>query len=378
MKKKLCIFLKSLPTGGVEKMMLNLAGGLADRGYQVEIVLFERTDSSVDSVPESVTLMGLTPGGTKRGGRKLFAVARAFREYVRKHRPDIVISAKEQANLVNVIFRLVYRSNYRSVITRHVPLDGGLVGTDAKPLVRWLYKRMLWRADGIVAVSEGIAGEIRTLFPARAWDKVSVISNPVIDDSIYEKSGQHIEEPWFKDRREPVIVASGRLSVQKGFDILLEAVSILMQKMHVRLLVLGEGAMHESLMDDITRLSLKNNVKLLGFKANPYPYYKNADLFVLSSRWEGQPLALIEALALGTRVVATDCRTGPNEILEGGRLGILVTPEDHTSLAEGIEAAFMKERNNSSDREHDIGKYRISEASKEYDELFCRLLDESN
>ncbi|MBU0480054.1 MAG: glycosyltransferase [Proteobacteria bacterium] len=396
MKKKLCILLKSLPTGGVEKMMLNLAEGVAERNYQVEIVLFECTGSHIASIPESVNLLGLMPEGKKRGVRKLFAVAKAFRQYVRKNRPDVVISAKEQANLVNVLFRLLCRNSYRSVITRHVPLDGGLVGTDAKPFVIWLYRHILWRADRIVAVSEGIAGEIRSMIPAHAADHVSVICNPVIDSSVFEKASQTLDEQWLEDKKVPLMVASGRLSHQKGFDILLEAVSILREKMVVKLLILGEGEMRERLMDDISRLSLEEDVRLVGFKVNPYPYYKNADVFVMSSRWEGQPLALIEALAMGTRVVSTDCRTGPREILQGGRLGVLVPSEDPRALAEGIEAALRNPANKNllnmhsethspqlaaesfNETEHNIQQYTIPAASAEYDKLFCRLLGVSD
>jgi glycosyltransferase involved in cell wall biosynthesis len=374
MGKRTCILLKSLPTGGVEKMMLNLADGLAHRGHTVDIVLFEWNGAFAHSVPESVTIRTLTGGGEYRLGKKLLTVGRMFRRYVREHRPDVVISAKEQANLINVIFRLVYRNRYRSVITRHTSLDGDLVGTNAKPSVRWLYRKMLWRADRIVAVSEGIADEIRSLVPVTESRKVSVICNPVIDDSMYEKSGQPIDDPWFRDRREPVIVVSGRLSIEKGFDILLNAVSILKNRRPVKLLILGEGELREKLKEDIDRLSLDNDVRLAGFKANPYPYYRNADVFVLSSRWEGQPLALIEALALGTRIVSTDCWTGPSEILQGGRLGVLVPTEDPAALAEGIETALKNTTSERPNQNNDLDKYSISAASSEYDELFCSLV----
>jgi glycosyltransferase involved in cell wall biosynthesis len=369
MGKRTCILLKSLPSGGVERMMLNLSEGLAHRGHTVDIVVFEQNGALARSIPESVTIRALTEGRAYRLGRKLFAVGRTFRRYVMEHRPDVVISAKEQANLINVIFRLVYRNSYRSVITRHVPLDGALVGTDAKPSVRWLYRRMLWRADRIVAVSEGIADEIRSFVPVTANQKVSVICNPVINDSMYEKSKQILDEPWFKDRREPVIVASGRLSFQKGFDILIQAVSILKKTRPVKLLILGEGILREKLEEDIGRLSLDNDVRLAGFKANPYPYYRNADLFVLSSRWEGQPLTLIEALALGTRVVSTNCRTGPAEILDGGSLGVLVPPENPVALSVGIEKALMNNTNDMSSQYKGLDKYNISAASTEYEAL---------
>jgi glycosyltransferase involved in cell wall biosynthesis len=112
----------------------------------------------------------------------------------------------------------------------------------------------------------------------------------------------------------------------------------------------------------------------VGYKENPYPYYRNADVYVLSSRWEGQPLALIEALALGTSVVSTDCRTGPAEILQGGALGVLVPPEDPVALANGIVAALRSGGKHGQAEAEDINKYSVQAASGKYDELFCSLL----
>jgi len=372
MSRRLCILLKSLHSGGVEKMMLNLACGFLELGYEVDMVLFEKTGARVKAVPEHVRLVSLAEivSGGSWPGIRLVSLMRAFRAYVAGAKPDVVISAKEQANLVNVMVKRV--AGYKSVITRHVPLDRSLVGTDAKPYVRWLYRTVLWRADGIISVSQGIAEELRALIPERAHRKVAVVDNPVLDDSIFEMSLQPVQDPWLIDKSLPLIVASGRLSRQKGFDVLLEAFSILRKRLPSRLAILGDGELQDRLMEQIKSLSLEQEARIVGYVDNPYPYYRNADVFVLSSRWEGQPLVLIEVLALGTKIVATDCRTGPSEILRGGERGLLVPLEDAEALADGMYSALSSEPGQRGSTV--VSEYTVQTACEKYDELFCSLM----
>jgi glycosyltransferase involved in cell wall biosynthesis len=367
--KRLCILLPSLHLGGVEKMMLNLAGGIDPEQYGVDIVVLERKGDLLRSVPGNVEVFALS--GESVGLVKALACALAFRRYLRTRGPRVVISAKERANLLNVLARIAFGGSHRSVITRHVPLDGKLVGRDATRGVRWLYRTILGKADRIIAVSSGIADDIRSLLPGRDRQKVEVISNPVVDDSLVRMSEEGIDEPWLAPGHGPVIVASGRLSHQKGFDILIDAFAQLRERLQAKLIILGDGELKGRLMDQVRSRSLESDIKLLGAVKNPYPYYRRADVFVLSSRWEGQPLVLIEALALGTPVVATDCRTGPAEILRQGRFGALVPPEVAAALAQGIYQTLKM-------ADKDIGvfpldEYRVATACRRYEKMMNSL-----
>lgn len=145
--------------------------------------------------------------------------------------------------------------------------------------------------------------------------------------------------PWLSGQRHgTVVVAVGRLVPQKGFDVLLRAFELVRREVDASLIVFGEGPERPRLGDLVNRHGLKDAVSLPGFIANPVSEIKAANLFVLSSRWEGFGNVIVEALGAGTPVVAVDCRSGPAEILDDGRYGRLAIPEDPYDLAKKILA----------------------------------------
>jgi glycosyltransferase involved in cell wall biosynthesis len=167
--------------------------------------------------------------------------------------------------------------------------------------------------------------------------RIHVIYNPVITADFRRKSRQAVDHEWFQKQSVPVIVGVGSLCPQKDFQTLIEAFYELRKRRPVRLLIMGEGEDRTALENQIVRLGLTKDVQLPGFVDNPYPYMARASVFVLSSRWEGLPGALIEALYLGVPLVATDCKSGPEEVLENGKLGKLVSVGEPTELALAIE-----------------------------------------
>ena len=159
-----------------------------------------------------------------------------------------------------------------------------------------------------------------------------------------EKSEEPLEHPWFKDGEPPVVLAVGRLTDQKAFDVLIRAFSLVRKNRPVRLLILGEGEERPVLEPMIWQLGLEQDVSLMGFVQNPYPYMARASLFVLPSRWEGLPTVLVEALYLGMPIIATDCPGGSREILRGGQFGRLVPVDAPLILAEAIEGSMSDRR----------------------------------
>jgi glycosyltransferase involved in cell wall biosynthesis len=162
------------------------------------------------------------------------------------------------------------------------------------------------------------------------------VPNPVITNELFELAKTPLHHPWFKPKESPVILAAGRLTRQKDFPTLIQAFALVRPNFAARLIILGEGRDRTILQDLIVRLSLQDWIDLPGFVTNPYAYMKQADLFVLSSRWEGSPNVLTEAMALGLPVVATDCQSGPREILQEGRLGPLVPVGDSKALSQAM------------------------------------------
>jgi glycosyltransferase involved in cell wall biosynthesis len=152
-----------------------------------------------------------------------------------------------------------------------------------------------------------------------------------------------LEHPWFRAGQPPVVLAVGRLTDQKAFDVLIRAFALVRKNRPARLLILGEGENRLALECLIRELGLAQDVDLMGFVQNPYLYMAHTSLFVLPSRWEGLPTVLIEALYLGAPVVATDCPGGSRAILKDGKYGKLVPVDAPLMLAEAIEAS-LKER----------------------------------
>jgi glycosyltransferase involved in cell wall biosynthesis len=216
------------------------------------------------------------------------------------------------------------------------------------PLMRQVYPN----ADSIVAVSNGVAEDLAR-FAKLPRDMITTIYNPVVTPELIERSREPFDHPWFLDEDVPVILTVGRLAEQKDHPTLIRAFAKLRAQRHVRLLILGEGGSgrtvdtkrdkkRETLMTLAKELGVAEDVSIPGFTGNPLKYMANADLFVLSSRYEGLPTVVIEALACGCPVVSTDC-PGAVEILEQGRYGRVVPIGDVDSLAFAMAEALRVE-----------------------------------
>ena len=202
-----------------------------------------------------------------------------------------------------------------------------------------LIKRFYPWADGIVAVSRGAADDL-VRAAGLAPDRIEVVHNPIVTPELREMAAAPLDHPWFRPGQAPVVLSVGRFSPQKDFGTLIRAFSRVLRECRARLLILGDGPERAGLEALVADLNLGGAVELPGWVQNPYPYMVRADAYVLSSRWEGLPSVLIEALYCSVPVIATDCPSGPREILDGGKHGLLVPVGDEDALAEGIESAL--------------------------------------
>jgi glycosyltransferase involved in cell wall biosynthesis len=194
-------------------------------------------------------------------------------------------------------------------------------------------------ATTIVAVSRGAADDLaRTSGLPR--DRVEVVYNPVITPTMMALARQAPDHPWFAAGQPPVILGVGRLTRQKDFATLLRAFAEVRRQRPARLLILGEGEDRPALEALATELAVADDLALPGFQENALAFMAGSAVFALSSAWEGLPTVLIEALAAGTRVVSTDCPSGPREILQDGRLGALVPVGNAAALAAAILEAM--------------------------------------
>lgn len=200
-------------------------------------------------------------------------------------------------------------------------------------------------ADGVIAISQGVREDLLKIV-RMPEEKVKVVYNPSITPEIFAKADEPLGHPWFGPGEPPVIPGVGRLTAQKDFPTLIRAFAMVPNKRSARLMILGEVENRHELDRLVGEMGLETDVEISGFLNNPYKYIKRAAVFVLSSRFEGLSNVLIEAMSLGTPVISTDCTSGPGEILEYGRRGLLVPVSDIEAMAKAIVVTLQGNRIN--------------------------------
>jgi glycosyltransferase involved in cell wall biosynthesis len=329
-------FLPSLAGGGAERVILNLAEGFSQRGVPIDLVLATAEGPFLSQVPPGVRVVDLKASRVWRSLGPLAA-------YLRRERPLALLAALDHANLVAMAAARIAGGHTRTVISVHRTFPkNGQATSMRESAIPWLLGRLHRWADAIVAVSEGVAVDLANT-AGIPRDRIRVIYNPVIMPSLLPAAAERPSHPWFEDAT-PIVIGVGRLVPQKNFRLLIDAFAIVSRSRAVRLIILGEGPERQALEKQIGRLNLQDSVALPGFLDNPYACMARAAAFALSSDFEGLPTALIESLAVGTPVVATDCESGPREILRGGALGGLVPVGDAAALAGGITRALDRPR----------------------------------
>lgn len=332
--ERLTIFTADLRGGGAERAMVKLAGGIARRGYPVDLVLSRARGRYLSEIPGSVRIVDL-------GASRVLSSLPALVRYLRRERPFAMVTSLNHVNIVAILAKRLAGVPTRLIVNEQntISQEASHSSRRRQRMVPRLVKRFYPWADEIVAVSRGAAEDLAGttgLSPGR----VLVVHNPIVTPELREMAAVPLEDPWFEPGAEPVLVAVGRLSPQKDFPTLIRAVDLVRRNRPVRLVILGDGPERTPLEALVSDLGLSVAVRLPGWVQNPYPYMARAAAFVLSSRWEGLPSVLIEALFCGVPVVATDCPSGPREILEGGKHGLLVPVGDAEALARGIASAL--------------------------------------
>ena len=326
-------FVPSLAGGGAERVCIDVANAMAKRGFDVTIATAGGAGARRSEVAPGVALVELFASGV---GAAIPALARA----VRAHRPSTLIAVMDHANLAAWLASRLAGTGVRVVFTTHVDFAhafGELRGV-VRRVVLAAYRSVYRRAYRRVAVSNGVADSIAARLDI-ARDAISVVHNPIDTRRIRTLAEAQAPAPN-RSSDSPLVVAIGRLVLQKDFATLLDAVAIARHRQPLRLAILGEGPERERLTQRAIALDLRDSVQMPGFVSNPYPWMRRSRVFVSSSRFEGFGIAIVEAMALGVPVVATDCPSGPAEILAGGVYGRLVPVGDANALADAICAAI--------------------------------------
>jgi len=315
--------------------MLLLAREFIRHGHRVDLVVLNAQGSLVAEVPPAAQLVELIPTKKWWLPMLLWAAIRTWNCYLKRQQPDVALASITGTNLVAALVhwltksptRLVLREARGTAQVRHM-LEGWAIG--------FLYPK----ADQIIAVSRGVADGLRTTLKIPN-EKIQIIPNPVDLATILDRARQPAE--LVVPAGAEFLLSVGRLVPVKDFLTLLTAFNLVRQEHpFLHLLILGEGPERAILQQYIADRGLAGRVHLPGHMQNPYPYFKRAKIFVLSSKSEGMPNVLLEALCLGVPVISTDCPAGPREILDNGRLGTLIPVGDHVQMAQAIQLCLAE------------------------------------
>lgn len=331
----MAVVLPALHGGGAERVTLNLAVGLHDAGFAVDLVVASMTGSLRESVPEGIEVVPL-------GDRRMAASLLALRDYLVRRRPSAVLSAMSHTNVIAVLAARMARFGGRIVVVEHTELRPPAARTLRQRTVVAAMRRLYRGGVRVVAVSNGVKASLVRWVRLRP-EAIEVIYNPVITPSTRAMARVDDDHPFLASG-SPLVLGVGRLIPSKGFATLLHAFAKLSERSGAQLIILGDGEQRGELEALAAELGIADRVSFPGFVLNPYAFFARAHVFALASEHEGLPTVLIEALSAGAHVVSTDCSSGVREALAGGRLGQVVPLGDVQALADAIAGCLERPR----------------------------------
>ncbi len=374
---RVLFFTSTLGGGGAEKHLLRVVNHLDREKFDVSLALVKPCGEFESELSADVRKYHLNRRGAGSTTVRMFQAIKPLRQVIRRERPGLIFSVIDLANLVNVTAGRAIANRPKIVLGVQTP-PSIAYGHSRHPVSRLMLRlipRLYPKADQIVALSQGVAADLASLSP-RMRERMTVIYNAGVEAEVLEGARQSIPAEELPDA--PLIVACGRLKAMKGFSTLLDALVAVRKSVPAHLWIIGEGEQRSFLEKKIKRLGLKDCVRLLGFQQNPFKYMAAADLFVLSSLFEGFGNVIVEAMACGVPVVATDCPFGPGEIIADGESGVLVAPASATALTDGILRVLRDEElrkrlaRGGRARSHDFDAKAITRA---YEELFLSVAE---
>jgi glycosyltransferase involved in cell wall biosynthesis len=319
--EKIALVISSLSSGGGERVVATLSQEFA-KNYDVTIILFDSANIDYEyggeildiNCPDKPSFLGKTYNLLKR--------AYKLKNIFKQQKFDHIFGFMESANYPSIL------ASRQTIASLHI--DYNFLNPTERCLVRHIYPL----AKAVAPVSDDIAS---TLTRQLSLDNVSRIYNPVP----FEELENLANEPFQHPRK--FLIAVGRLTYQKHFDLMINAFAESKAQKNCDLIILGEGELRTDLEQQIKHLKLEDKVHLPGRLKNPFKYMKHAEFMLLSSRAEGFPMVLIEGLSLNCPAVATDCPTGPREIIQKDVNGFLINTEDKPALINSIDTLFHNE-----------------------------------
>jgi glycosyltransferase involved in cell wall biosynthesis len=344
---------------GPSLAQFRFAKSLSKLGYNVELLIafrFFKNDLSRFN-DEKIKILNLNKK------RTIFLIFPLIK-YLLKNKPDVIFSAGDHINLTLLFSSIVSFSKSKlSLSSRVSPLDAYLnqdkidFNHNAKrksTTMYYLFKMLNWRADVLTCVSKDMVNDYQKVFGST---KHVPVYNIIKDDDSEKLQNEKITDKWFLNNKSPIIIAAGQMAVWKGFDDLINAYSLIQDKIPHKMVILGDGNDRQKLKNLVNKKKLNEKIYMPGYVINPLKYFKNSEIFVLSSLREGMPNVLLEAMMCGCTPVSTDCKTGPSEIIRNNTFGYLCPIKNPNLLAQNILKAI----------ENPIPKNQLDKVLKEFE-----------
>jgi glycosyltransferase involved in cell wall biosynthesis len=338
--KKVIFVVPSLKGGGAEKVAATLLDSLQKTDDDIKLVLVLFSKKTKEALGHNIDVKYL--GVHARGNicytiTKFFKVIYRLTKIIKEESPYCILSFMDYSNVVSIICNWLSGKKNRVIISVHnIPI---VQMRECSPnfwerIMGLLIKVFYNKADSIIAVSKHVGDDL--VKNSRINKKlIHIIKNPIDIDRVNHLSNKDVAEEFFNEDA-PIILGVGRLSKEKGFKYLLKAFSLLREKSNARLVILGEGKEEANLKELSINLGIDKKVFFLGFKDNPYKYMKRSTIFVLPSLYESFGLVMIEAMACGIPVIATNSYVGIEDIIEHEKNGLIIPVADENALAESI------------------------------------------
>ncbi len=357
---RVAIFAATSGHSGVDRVVRNLTGQLDAWGVGVDLLRVRGHGPEVDVAALNVAR------AVDLGCRHVNGALPALVRWLRRERPAALLTDKDRVNRMAVLARALAGVDTRLALRLGTTVSVNLAdrGRLERMLQRASIRHLYPRADAVIVPSRGAADDLVAwagLHPAL----VRVVRSPIVTPRLAELAAAPVDHPWFAAAAPPIILGVGELGFRKDFETLVRAFALVRRQRACRLIILGRGRRQGRLRALADGLGVGADVDLPGFDPNPYAYMARARVFVLSSRWEGMPVALVEALAAGTPAVSTDCPSGPAEVLAGGGCGTLVPIGDSAAMAAGI-ARWLDQRPDPADLAAAVAPYRIAQSARDY------------
>lgn len=370
---KICIFLHRFDDGGAERTTICLANELKKRGHSISFVVRYSQGIVKKYLDKDIEILDMQlpeHGKIKKNIRNISILT----QIMRSGKYDILMAVLTDMSQVASIAKWVSHSSMPLVSIVHSTVS---VERSSFQRIRHLLLHFFdYQYSRVVAVSEAVRNDYLKCCRT-TQDKVVTIYNPVDTEKIRLMAQRRPKHPWLsQDRNYYTLVLAGRLSYPKNHPMMFEALKELRKTDDFRLILLGEGECKTELISLVEKMNLKESVDFCGYVDNPYGFMRFCDAVVLSSIYEGLPTVLIEALACGSKIVSTDCPSGPAEILGNGKYGILTNPGSWKDMARGIKASLTWEP----EKEALLSRaeeFNVQKSVEDYENLFMRIIHEN-